>query len=106
MRTRKTPSLVAITHDGKVYFGSDQINPDDLTSKVKDRIANKTTSASSFNADARARYGKVVEVVDDIRSAGVDDVGLADRPEESEHQASPAATSERPSKKRGLALCQ
>src|SRR5947199_9175596 len=34
--------LVAVTHDGKVFFGQDQINPDDLTNKVKDRIANKT----------------------------------------------------------------
>ena len=68
--------LVAVTHDGKVYFGSDQVNPDDLTSKVKDRIANKTDKRVFIKADARARYGKVVEVVDDIRSAGVDDVGL------------------------------
>ena len=76
MRTRKTPSLVAVSHDGKVYFGSDQINPDDLTGKVKDRLANKTDKRVFIKADARARYGKVVEVVDDIRSAGVDDVGL------------------------------
>jgi biopolymer transport protein ExbD/biopolymer transport protein TolR len=68
--------LVAVTHDGKVYFGSDQINPDDLTSKVKDRIANKNDKRVFIKADARARYGRVVEVVDDIRSAGVDDVGL------------------------------
>ena len=68
--------LVAVTHDGKVYFGSDQINPDDLTTKVKDRIANKTDKRVYIKADSRARYGKVVEVVDDIRSAGVDEVGL------------------------------
>jgi biopolymer transport protein ExbD len=68
--------LVAVSHDGKVYFGSDQINPDDLTGKVKDRLANKADKKVFIKADARARYGKVVEVVDDIRSAGVDDVGL------------------------------
>jgi len=67
---------VAITHDGKVYLGSDQINPDDLTNKVKDRVANKTDKRVFILADARARYGKVVEVVDDVRSAGVDQVGL------------------------------
>jgi biopolymer transport protein ExbD len=27
-------------------------------------------------ADARAKYGSVVEVVDNVRSAGVDDLGL------------------------------
>jgi biopolymer transport protein TolR len=68
--------LVAVTHDGKVFFGQDIINPDELTGKVKDRLANKTDKRVFIKADARARYGKVVEVVDDIRSAGVDDVGL------------------------------
>ena len=29
-----------------------------------------------IKADARAKYGNVVDVVDNVRSAGVDDVGL------------------------------
>ena len=68
--------LVAVQRDGSVFFGSDKINPDDLTNKVKDRIANKTDKRVFIKADARAKYGRVVEVVDDIRSAGVDQVGL------------------------------
>jgi biopolymer transport protein TolR len=80
---------VAITHDGKVYFGSDQINVDDLTTKVKDRIANKTDKRVYILSDARARYGKVVEVVDDIRSAGVDDVGLLTDQKKSTNKPAP-----------------
>jgi len=68
--------LVAVQRDGVVFFGSDKINPDDLTNKVKDRLANKTDKRVFIKADARAKYGRVVEVVDDIRSAGVDQVGL------------------------------
>jgi len=68
--------LVAVQRDGSVFFGSDKINPDDLTNKVKDRLANKTDKRVFIKADARAKYGRVVEVVDDIRSAGVDQVGL------------------------------
>ena len=68
--------LVSVQRDGVVYFGSDKINPDDLTNKVKDRLSNKTDKRVFIKADARARYGRVVEVVDDIRSAGVDQVGL------------------------------
>ena len=38
--------LVSITRDGKVYFGSDQIQDvDNLTTKVKDRLANKAGQA-------------------------------------------------------------
>jgi biopolymer transport protein ExbD len=62
--------------DGKIYFGNDRIEPDQLTSKVKDRIANKTDKRVYIRADARAKFGSVVEVVDNVRAAGVDDLGL------------------------------
>jgi len=68
--------LISIMRDGKVYFGSDRVDPDQLTQKVKDRLANKVDKRVFIKSDARARYGNVVEVVDNVRSAGVDDVGL------------------------------
>src|SRR5213594_57261 len=48
--------------DGKVFFGNDQIAPDQLTSKVKDRLANRTDKRVFIRADARAKYGSVVDV--------------------------------------------
>jgi len=68
--------LVSITRDGKVYFGSEQITVDNLTSKVKDRLANKPDKRVYVKADMRARFGGVVQVVDSVRAAGVDDLGL------------------------------
>jgi len=68
--------LVSITRDGKVYFGSDQITIDALTTKVKDRLANNPNKRVYVKSDMRARYGHVVEVVDAVRAAGVDDLGL------------------------------
>ena len=68
--------VVAITHDGKVYFGKDQTTPDQLTDKIKDRIANKPDKRVYLRADSRAKFGFVVEVVDNVRAAGVDDLGL------------------------------
>ena len=68
--------IVAVMRDGKVYFGNDQIQPDQLTGKIKDRIANRTDKRVYVRADARAKFGSVVEVVDNVRSAGVDDLGL------------------------------
>ena len=68
--------IVAIMRDGKVFFGNDQIKPDDLTNKVKDRLANRTDKRVFIRADARAKFGSVVEVVDNVRSAGVDQLGL------------------------------
>jgi biopolymer transport protein ExbD/biopolymer transport protein TolR len=67
---------VAITRDNKVFFGTDPINPDDLTQKIKDRVANRTDKRVFLKADARAKFGWVVAVVDDVRAAGVDQLGL------------------------------
>ena len=68
--------LVAVMRDGKVFFGNDQISPDSLTEKIKDRLANRVDKRVFIRADARAKYGTVVEVVDNVRAAGVDDLGL------------------------------
>ena len=68
--------LVSITRDGKVYFGSEQMAVDNLTAKVKDRLANKPDKRVYVKADMRARFGSVVQVVDAVRAAGVDDLGL------------------------------
>ncbi|MGH9669009.1 MAG: ExbD/TolR family protein, partial [Terriglobales bacterium] len=67
---------VAVMRDGTIFFGSDKVNADQLNERVKDRLATRTDKRVFIKADARAKYGSVVEVVDNIRSAGVDQVGL------------------------------
>jgi biopolymer transport protein TolR len=68
--------IVAITRDGTVYFGTEKTPADQLANKVKDKLANRTDKRVFIRADARARYGAVTDVVDNVRSAGVDQVGL------------------------------
>src|SRR5277367_489765 len=68
--------LVAVMRDGTVYFGSDKLPVDQLTEKVKDRLANRVDKRVFVKADARAKFGAVVAVVDNVRSAGVDQLGL------------------------------
>src|SRR5271169_6720356 len=68
--------LVSVMRDGKIYFGTDVVTADSLTQKVKDRLASRVDKRVFIKSDARAKYGAVVDVVDNVRSAGVDDVGL------------------------------
>src|ERR1700730_3526403 len=70
--------MVAVTRDGKAFLspGSVLIAPEQLTEKVKDLLTNKPTKLVYVKADARARYGVVEDVVDFLRGAGVDQVGL------------------------------
>jgi biopolymer transport protein ExbD len=68
--------IVAIMRDGKVYLNSDVVTAESLTDKVKDQLAKRADKRIFVKADAGARYGDVVSVVDDVRSAGVDQLGL------------------------------
>jgi biopolymer transport protein ExbD/biopolymer transport protein TolR len=67
---------IAVTKDGKTYLNTTQMNPEDLPPKVKDLLSNKLDKTVFVRADQRARYEKVVDVVDNLRAAGVDQLGL------------------------------
>jgi len=68
--------LIAVTRDNKIFFGNDLIGSEQLSDKVRDRLANKVDKRVYVKSDARAKYGTVVGVVDNVRSAGVDQLGL------------------------------
>ncbi len=67
---------VAVTRDGKVFLGGDQVTPDDMGAKITAKLENKTDKEVFMRADNRANYGKVMDAVDGIRSAGVSQLGL------------------------------
>jgi biopolymer transport protein ExbD len=68
--------IVAVTRDGTLYLGNTKIAKEEITAQIKDRIANKLDKTVYVKSDARAKYGDVVAAVDEIRSAGVDSLGL------------------------------
>jgi biopolymer transport protein ExbD len=69
---------VHVTRDGKVFLdpGGQLIQPDQLGEKVKDLLANSPVKLVYLRADVRAKYGVVEDVVDYLRTAGVDQLGL------------------------------
>jgi len=68
--------VVAVTRDGSLYLGTTKVSKEDLTGQVKDRISSRLEKTVYVKSDARAKYGDVVAAVDEIRSAGVDTLGL------------------------------
>ncbi len=70
--------LIAITRDGKVFLspGNQLVQPDQLGSKVKDLQTNRSDKTVYIRGDARARFSGITEVIDNLRIAGVDQVGL------------------------------
>jgi biopolymer transport protein ExbD len=70
--------LVAITRNGEIWIspGNKHLTLDELPSKVRDLQTNKLDKTVYIKADARSKYQRVEEVVDSLRSAGVDQLGL------------------------------
>jgi biopolymer transport protein ExbD len=68
--------IVGISASGDVFLGSTRSDITQIKSQVSDLIANRLDKTVFVKSDGRAKYGDVVKVVDEIRSAGVDNVGL------------------------------
>jgi biopolymer transport protein ExbD len=68
--------IIAITRDGKTFLGNRQVALEEITNDVKDLISDRLDKTVYIRSDARAKYGDVVKAVDEVRSAGVDNLGL------------------------------
>ncbi|MFY9724944.1 MAG: biopolymer transporter ExbD [Bryobacteraceae bacterium] len=68
--------LIAVTRNGGVFLNNTKVTPDDLAPKVKDMLTNRLDKECFIRADQRAKYQVVLDVVQNLQSAGVDQVGL------------------------------
>jgi biopolymer transport protein ExbD len=68
--------IVAVTRDGKTYLGNNEVSSNEITDQVKDLISNRLDKTVYVRSDARAKYGVVVQAVDAVRAAGVENLGL------------------------------
>jgi biopolymer transport protein ExbD len=83
--------LIAISRDGRTFLGTDPTAPDALPQKVKDLLTNKLDKTVYVRADARSRYERVVEVIDNLRAGGVDQLGLLTEELQEKNAPAPAA---------------
>lgn len=81
--------IVAVTRDGSLFLGSTKVAREQITAEVRDLIANRLDKTVFVKSDARARYGDVVAVVDEVRAAGVDQLGLLTEKEEERRPGQP-----------------
>src|ERR1700674_2440624 len=82
--------IVGISSSGDVYLGNVKSDLSQVADQVRDRISNKLDKTVFVKSDGRAKYGVVVKVVDEIRAAGVDNVGLlTDKSEQNRSRTAP-----------------
>ena len=88
---------VSIVRDGRVYLGANQISLADLGPKAQALLENKPNKTVFIRADSRARYGVVMDAIDNLRTAGVDEVAFLTEPEQNATPAPAAKTPPNPS---------
>jgi biopolymer transport protein ExbD/biopolymer transport protein TolR len=92
---KESSLVVAITKDNKYYVSKDEVEIGDIKDKVTKAMENKKPEERIvyIKSDVEASYGSVVEVINSIRQAGIDQIGLvADKKKGAGGAAAPAAT--------------
>jgi biopolymer transport protein ExbD/biopolymer transport protein TolR len=87
--------LISVTRNGSVFLSPGNIRlsgADQLPERVRDLLTNKIDKTVYIRADARAKYSVVEDVVDNLRAAGVSEIGLiTEEPHENRPQQAAAA---------------
>ncbi|MDT7604629.1 MAG: biopolymer transport protein TolR [Acidobacteriota bacterium] len=75
---KESSVVVAITKDNDYYLGKEKIEIGDLKDRVTKAMENKQPEERIvyIKSDVEANYGSVVEVINTIRQAGIDQIGL------------------------------
>jgi biopolymer transport protein TolR len=70
--------VVAITEDGKLYLGKKPIDKEQLKAEIDEKMATKQPEDKIvyIRSDVNANYGAVVDTINLIRDAGIDQIGL------------------------------
>lgn len=69
-------TVVAITADKRIWVNGVQVRPDDLTQRVTEAMETKTERILIIMADEDVDYGTVMETMDALTAAGIEDMGL------------------------------
>jgi len=82
--TTLPPSTVTVTlaRDGALYLNAVQVTPDQLRSQVKDAVAKDPKTQAIIVGDKAVSHGRVVWVLDTIKSLGITSFAIQIDPSE------------------------
>ena len=69
-------TVVAIDAAGKLYVNAKELPKDQVVDRIKTLLDQKTEKTVYLKGDKDARYGAIMEMMDDLRKAQIDTVGL------------------------------
>lgn len=68
--------VLSIRKDGKMYIGQDQITLDNLQTMIEEAFMTASDKRLYLRADGELEYGNIVDVVEILKAAGVEIVGI------------------------------
>ena len=73
----ESPEVVlSIRKDGKMYIGQDLITLDNLQTMIEEAFMTASDKRLYLRADGELEYGNIVDVVEILKAAGVEIVGI------------------------------
>ena len=73
---REDAILISVYRDGNVFFRTSQIRYDDLPQSIRQAVRQGSERKVYLKVDARAKYGDAALAIDQIRQAGIQNVGI------------------------------
>ena len=68
--------VLSIRKDGKLYMGPDEITMDNLQTMIEEAFMTASDKRLYLRADGELEYGNIVDVVEILKAAGVEIVGI------------------------------
>jgi biopolymer transport protein ExbD len=69
-------TVLAVSKDGSFFLNAKPVVEQDLTNKLNEILENKKEKIVLIKADEEAAYSAVMAAMDQLRNAGVEDIGL------------------------------
>ena len=69
-------TVVGVTPDGQFWVNGVSVSDADVRTRVDDILEGKKDRILLIKADEDAPYGRIMEVMDTLRAAGIEDMGL------------------------------
>jgi biopolymer transport protein TolR len=80
--TSNKPSTISVTSSGVVYLDGKSVGRNDLELKLGTALRSRNVKRALLEADTAVPYGRVVEVIDIMNRAGVEQLGMMTVPRE------------------------
>ncbi len=70
-KTVQTPVMLTMDKDAKIYFDGVEISGEPLLNKMKEAVAKDKEVRAIISADQSLNYGKVMNLIDMVKGAGI-----------------------------------